>query len=142
VPFPANGQTVLVIDGVEIPYGAGRGVRQTLTPIGQATQLRRTVNGDLIDISSTLFRKYTTTITCTDQAAPTLDNIWPGMEIVIDCAVELPGTATRPVVSGSTRVDGDATFYRPQLTMMVTSFSVEVDEWQAVVGWSLSAEEV
>ena len=52
------------------------------------------------------------------------------------------GTAQRSVVSGSSRTVGSFTFYRPQLSMQVTNFSLQTDEWGAVVSWTLDAEEV
>lgn len=139
--------SVLVITGINCPTYAIRGATQTLTPIGASVNMRRTVNGTLVNLADTQFEKYASTITCTDQAAPSLDGIWPGETVTVQCIARLSyatsgGSATRTVVSGSTEVDGATTFYRPQLTMMVTGYEVLEDEYGAEVGWTLTLEEV
>lgn len=137
--------TLLVLSGMGVaPYSA-RGLTQTLQPIAQAAQQRRTVNGALVDVSASQFQKYRSTITCTDQASPALEGVWPGAELVVDCVAELgyetmTGAPAREVVA-SREADG-FTFYRPRLTMLVTDFSVQTDEWGASVGWTLGLEEV
>ena len=78
---------------------------------------------------------------------PALDGIWPGAVVIVDCVAELSyvtsgGSPDRTVVSGSSRTEGSFTYYRPQLTMMVTRFNVNTDEWKAVVGWDMTLEEV
>lgn len=137
--------TLLVLSGMGVaPYSA-RALTQTLQPIAQAAQQRRTVNGALVDVSASQFQKYRSTITCTDQASPALEGVWPGAELVVDCVAELSyetmtGAPAREVVA-SREADG-FTFYRPRLTMLVTDFSVQTDEWGASVGWTLGLEEV
>ena len=79
----------LVIAGIGLPPASIRGVTQTLVPIGAAAQLMRTVNGTLIDVSAAAFRKYASTIRCSDQAPPALDGIWPGAPVTVDCVAEL-----------------------------------------------------
>jgi hypothetical protein len=139
--------TILALDAIKFPTtGAARGITQTLEPIGASASFRRTINGDLIDLSMTQFQKYKSTISCTDQSLPTLDGIWPGAVVVVDCIQELAyvtagGSPSRTVVTGSSRVDGSLTYYRPRLTMMVTSCPTTVDEWQASRGWTLELEE-
>lgn len=128
------------------PY-ATRGISQSLEVIEAAKQMRRTANGTLVDISHTQFQKYRSVITGSDQLPPALDGIWPGATITVQCVAELSyltsgGSPAKSVVAGSSRVDGDFTFYRPQLTMKVVSFNTTTDEWRAVVGWVLELEEV
>jgi len=128
------------------PYSA-RGLTQTLDPIAPSSQLRRTVNGDLKDLSAPQFRKYVSAISCTDQNVPALDGIWPGMELIVDCAVTLSfqtnsGTPQRPAVPGSERTEGEFTIYRPRLVMRVVSYTVQEDEWGASISWTLNLEEV
>lgn len=138
--------TNLSITGLSIsPYSA-RGLTQTLEPIAAASQLRRTVNGALVDVSASQLRKYRSTISCSDANAPALDGVWPGQSVTVNCAVELSyltsgGSPARPVVSGSSRTEGSYTFYRPQLTMRVVSHSVQFDEYGATTGWTLELEE-
>ena len=140
-------ETQLVITGMGVaPYSA-RGLEQTLQPISGAGQLRRTINGALVDISETALRKFSSTISGTDQLSPAVNGIWPGMSITVDCVVELAyvtasGSADRTVVSGSSRVDGLFTYYRPQLVMRVVEWSVSEDEYGRGVGWELALEEI
>ncbi|TCN30348.1 hypothetical protein [Sinorhizobium americanum] len=140
-------ETLLVLTGIGVaPYSA-RGLEQTLQPINGAGQLRRTINGTLVDLSETQLQKFTSTITGSDQLAPALNGIWPGKQVTVDCIAELcyptaTGSPDRPVVGGSSRVEGTMTYYRPQLTMLVTDWQTREDEWGKQVGWSLQLEEV
>lgn len=138
-------EPVLVITAMNVPPYSYRGAIQTLAPIPASTQLARTVNAALADVSDPLFRKYASMITANDQQTP--EFAWPGVQVVVDCIVELSyktigSAAGRPVVAGSSRVDGAYTFYRPQLTMRVVSFTINHDDWQRVIGWTLTLEEV
>lgn len=140
-------QTLLSFSGIGVPPYSARGLNQTLEPIDIAASMRRTVNGVLKDISFDGFHKYKTTIACTDQRVPAVDGVWPGKQIVVDCVQELcyltaGGAPSRPVVSGSSRTEGDYTYYRPQLTMLVATFSTSKDEYGADVGWTMTLEEV
>jgi hypothetical protein len=135
----------LVITGIGMPPASIRGVTQTLKPITAAANMARTVNGSLIDLSAPEFRKYGSTIQCSDQDPPELSGVWPGAVITVDCIAELSyatsgGSAERTVVGS--RVEGLYTIYRPRLSMMVVSFELTKDEWSAVNGWTLDLEEV
>lgn len=141
--------TVLRLSGIGVPEFSARGLTQTLEPVDAAAVIRRTVNGSLVDLSDVSFRKYKSTITGGDMIAPGFNGIWPGQVVTVDCIAELAyfsgasgDLPDRPVVSGSSRTEGDWTYYRPQLVMMVTGFNVDTDEWGAKVGWSLALEEV
>jgi hypothetical protein len=131
------------------PYSA-RGLKGTLSPIDAAKgsdKLRRTVNGTLIDISAPQMRKYQLEVAGSDQAPPALDGVWVGMEVLVDCHVELAyltagGSAGRSPVTGSERVEGNYTYYRPQLSMRVVELEIERSEWEASVNWSLMLEEI
>jgi hypothetical protein len=131
------------------PYSA-RGLRGTLTPIDAAKgndKLARTVNGTLVDISAPQMRKYRLEINGSDQAPPALDALWVGMVVIVASHVELAyltatGFSGRVPVSGSERVEGAFTYYRPQLTMMVVEHQIEREEWEQAVSWSLTLEEV
>lgn len=143
----ADANTVLTIVGADVPPYAGRGLTQTLEPITpDAVQLRRTVNGQLVSLVPPQFRKYKSKISGNDQESPALDGIYIGQVLQIDCIVELaiPGGAgpDRPVVPGSERVVGDFGYYRPQLIMLVTGFSIEDHEWENQVSWTLELEEI
>ena len=131
------------------PYAA-RGLTQTLEVIMGAggrggAWLRRDVNGVLRDASDTRFRKYKSTITCRDGETPCIDNAWIGLQVQVSCVVELSyptgGAAGRTVVSGSSRTQGSITYYRPQLTMLVTSIKNSGQEYTALQSWEINLEE-
>ncbi|PSJ55759.1 hypothetical protein [Pseudaminobacter soli (ex Li et al. 2025)] len=143
--------TLLRLSPISVPPYSARGISQTLGPIDSASAMRRTVNGKLIDLSFAGFRKFRSSITCTDQQHPALSGVWPGMELVVDCVAELSyltagGAPARPLASTTDdeaiRVEGAFTFYRPRLVMLVADYSISTDEWGAEVGWSLDLAEV
>lgn len=140
----ANG-TLLDLGLDFAPY-AVRGLTQTLDTIDQSSQVQRGINGEPIDFSAPQFRKYKSTVTCTDQLTPLPDDIWPGQEITVKCVAELmfdPSAGPqRTAVSGSERVEGGRSFYRPQLDMVIISITTSTDEYGAAVGWSIELEEV
>jgi hypothetical protein len=116
--------TDLVISGVGLPDYAVRGVRQTITPIDQASRLERTINGNLVDLGDPAFRKYKTTISGSDQQAPALGDVWPGHVVTVTSIVSL--SSSGPV----------------SFTGLVRSFEVSVDEWSATVDWTLEIEQL
>lgn len=137
--------TLLAIAEIDVPPYSARELSQTLQPISGAGNMRRTVNGELVDLSASQFRKYQSTISCSDQQSPALEDIWPGMTLTVDCVAELAyktatGSAHRTVVA--TRTEGAFTFYRPRLVMKVVDYQISVDEYGAEVGWSLDLQEV
>jgi hypothetical protein len=145
--LPPGQTTLLVLSTMGVPLYSARGLTQTLEPIQQAQQLRRTINGALVDLSASQFRKYASRISCTDQRAPAIDGIWPGQTLTVSCVAELSyltagGAPSRPVVSGSSYVEGSHTFYRPQLTMRVVTPQSQIEEYRASVEWHLDLEEI
>lgn len=139
-------ETNLVLLGIGVPPYSARGLSQTLEPIPEAGQVRRTVNGDLVDCSVSQFRKYRSTITCGDQQAPAIDGIWPGVQVTVHCVAELAypvsGAAQRPIVSGSDREETGFICYRPILEMMVTNLSEQRDEYGHITSWQMTLEEI
>jgi hypothetical protein len=148
--LPANSDTVLSISSFGNMLYQARGLTQTLSVIGAATQQERTINGTLIDLSAAQFRKYISKINIpNDVNAPPLDGVFPGMTVTVQCAVGLSyltsggnGPHHRNEVSGSVYTEGAYTFYRPELTMMIKTVETQFDEWKNIVGWSLELEEV
>lgn len=147
--------TLLELSTIDLPPYSARGLTQTLTPIAAAGVSRRTINGTLVDLSDPAFRKYASTVTCSDFQSPAFDGVRIGQIVTVKCVVELsykiedpdeddpPGTdAARTPVTGSVRDSGGYRFYRPQLSMMVMSFDIDRDEWGAQTGWSITFEEV
>lgn len=142
-----NTYSLLVISGAELTPYAQRGVTQTLAHIDQASQLKRTINGNLEDISFVGFRKYKSSITGTDMKAPAWDDVWPGKTVTVDCVAELSyktvgGTPSRPVVPDSSYTEGDYTFYRPRLTMKIIDYQQSDDEYGEAVSFTIDLEEV
>jgi hypothetical protein len=139
--------TILVLSGIGVPLYSARGLTQSLEPIDAAANLQRTINGELVDFSYAQFRKYKSSISCSDQRPPACDGIWPGKVVTVDCVSELSyltatGSPQREVVTDSSYVEGDFTFYRPRLNMLVVGFSMTADEWDAGVNWQLQLEEI
>lgn len=138
-------ETLLVISGDGLPPFAARGITQTLEPINAAVNVRRTVNGGLVDLSPSQFKKYKTTIEGTDTDSPAFDAVDVGDTLTIDCVAELcyktGGSPQRTVVGDSSRTANGFTFYRPRLTVIVTNKSQQTDEAGAIVSWTLEAEE-
>lgn len=148
--------TVLTISGIDFTPWSARGLSQTLEAVSESSQLARTVDGELDDLSTSQFRKYRSTISCNDFDIPAIDGLFPGQEVVVDCIVELsyaePGTSTgvetlgdsasRPIVPGSLVSENGFVRYRPRLTMRVESLSTTRDEWNAVSQWSIDLVEV
>ena len=130
------------------PYSA-RGLSGTLSPISLAQgddKLARTVNGTLISLAAPQMRKYRLEVGGDDQAPPALDGLWVGMEVAVDCHVEMAyltagGSPSLTPVSGSSYTEGDYTYYRMRLQMIVVEWNVERDEWGAAVSWATSLEE-
>jgi hypothetical protein len=138
-------ESLLVISGEGTPPYSIRGLTQSLEPIDAASSYRRTVNGNLRDLSLPQFRKYKSTISCDDLDAPAFDALPIGAVVTVDCVAELAyrtigGSPQRTVVAS--RTIAEWTYYRPRMVMMVTARSQETDEYGAAVSWSLELEEV
>ncbi len=140
--------TLLVMNTIGVPLYASRGLTQTLTPAPEAKPTpRRTINGELRWIGLAQMQKYDSTITCTDQDAPSFDGVWPGMAVLINCVCELAyktsgGSPGRTVVPGSSRVSGDFTYYLPQIAFQVIDWSISNDEYKHDYQWQLSLREI
>lgn len=131
------------------PFSA-RGLKGTLSPIDAAQgldKLRRTVNGTLISVAAPQMWKYRLEVTGDDQAPPALDGLFVGMAVTVNSHVESAfltagGTPSRTAVPGSLHIDGDFSYYCPQLNMLIVQYQIERDEWAAAYSWSLALEEV
>lgn len=145
--------TILTLSAIGIPPYSARGLKQTLTTINAATNLRRTVNGDLEDVSDPLFRKYESTITGEDVDPPAFGLVFPGRILTVGCISELaiqdsttdplgPEDLGRTPVTWPARSADGFIFFRPLLTMRVTGWNTSEDEYGKVVNWTLSLEEV
>lgn len=139
-------ETLLIMDSLGLPIWSARGINQTLKVIPASSVQKRTINGELIDLSYDQFRKYESTISGRDIRTPSFDGIWPGRLVNVHCISELSyptgGSATRPEVSGSSREENGFVFFRPILSMMIVQISAAEDEWGADKTWEITLEEV
>jgi hypothetical protein len=130
-----------------LPFYSARGLTQTLEPIDGSFFQARTVNAELVDLSVPRFRKFRSVISATDVRPPSRDDIWPGLVVIVGCAYLLSyptagGSPSRTPVEGSQIIEGDFTFYQPQLTMMIGKPTGRFEEWEAGYSWSIPMEEV
>lgn len=134
-------------DGLHLlPLYSARGLTQTLEPIDGAFFQERTINGELIDLSISQFRKLQSTISATERRPPSRDDVYPGLKVIVHCAYLLSypagGSPSRSVVGGSSFTEGDFTFYRPAILMMVGKMSGSFEEWEAGYHWQIDLAEV
>jgi hypothetical protein len=141
-----NEGTLLILDGIGVPLYSGRNLTQTLTPIAQATNIRRDVNGTPVNLARDIFQKYASKITCTSTTPPAFDGVWPGQVVIVECSAFLSyptaGSPSRPVVSGSDVTEGDFVRYRPILVMVVMNDPNSYAEWKSDNQWELDLEEI
>lgn len=116
--------TSLVITGASIPEYAGLGLVEDIGVIDQAKQIRRTVNGSLIDLSDSNFRKRTWRISANEAIAfPDFSALWPGAAVTITTISEFGGEPL--TISGR-----------------VMTWETSFDEWAKRYDWSLEVEEI
>lgn len=139
--------TLLTLSGPGIPDYSALGLRQTLRRVdGGYPKYRSTITGSAVDppaldgIQKAVLRR-------TVNGGLVNVGFSPATTLSVGCIQELGyltagGSPEKPVVSGSSRVVLDWTYYRPQLSMMVVDFNLEKDEYGDVVSWSLDLEEV
>lgn len=84
---------------VHFPLGSARGIQCAIAPISIG-ELRRTVNGALVDLTRAALRKYTITLSADGQALPALDGLWRGMR----CTVAPPLYWTAQAPAGATEL--------------------------------------
>ena len=147
IPLDASTGTLLVISVMGVPKYSARNLTQTYEIIEQQKDLDRTINGQLVDLSLDRFKKIGTEITCKDQQAPALNGIWVGQIVEVSCVFELAyptsgGSPMRTVVSGSSHVIGDYTYYRPKLTMRVADISMGNEEYAHEYSWRMKLLEL
>jgi hypothetical protein len=147
-PPPPFADTQLVISGWGQLIYQARGLTQSLEVIPQAFEQDYDVNANRIDLSNPAFRKYQSTITCSDRRPPPMDALFPGAIVTVHCTTPLcylngnPGSPNRPEASGSSLSFNGFTFYRPILDMMVGPLSWRLEDWEATVGWQIQLFEV
>lgn len=140
MPYNSEGawvSTLVSITGAGIPsdflddYNA-RGVTMSLAQIDAAKRMRRTINGELKDVSRAQFKKYQATIQCSDHESPPLTSAPAGTIVDVICLSDM----------GTTGEDTSGDPVRLELEMMIADWQVQRDEWDAQTGWSLVLVEV
>lgn len=138
-------ESTLVVGTIAFPLGSARGISAQCAPIAQRAIFRRTVNGELMFLGEPQYDLWGVSLSVSDQRAAS-DALALGSVHVVDLPVwwnhPNGGTPRRPYVPGSTYVEGTNTHYRPRMTMMVTGYQEQHDEWGAIVGWTLALEEL
>ncbi len=163
-------ETCLSLSVGGLPPFSARGCTQVLKPIASAEN-HRTVNGELVTTVSQLHHKYQTTIKSQDKLPVAIDCLWKGQTIQVGCMQRLWQRAdgltielSREPVEGSVvAINAERepvvvlgviertvslaapgfVGYRPLLTMKITDFGYETEEWgEGGVSWFLSMEEV
>ena len=121
--------TLLSITGITIPDYAIRGLTLDLQLVTASDGLRRSVNGELLDLTAPQFRKYSATLSCEDQDVPTLTDIWQGQIVTVTC---IPGVGPVNDASGGTLT----------LNMMVNSWTTSRAEWDSLTNWTIELLEI
>jgi len=115
--------TDLVITGVTIPECAARGMVEEIGLIAQAAQVKRTVNGTLVDLSDPNFRKRKWRISGSDMSFPDFSSAWPGMSVSV--------TTTSTIGSGHLSISG-----------RLLDWTATYNEWDAATTWTMDVEEI
>ncbi len=121
--------TLLAITGITIPDYAIRGLTLDLQLVTASDGLRRSVNGELLDLTAPQFRKYSATLSCEDQDVPTLTDIWQGQIVTVTC---IPGVGPVNDASGGTLT----------LNMMVSNWTTSRAEWDSLTNWTIELLEI
>lgn len=122
-------ETVISINEITFPVGSARGIKITVEPIAQASQLERDVRFGMVDLSHPRAKQYKATLTCTDQTSPYLRDVWPGNVVTLTFPPEMIGPGSS---------SGDDPIVRQ---MRVGSWKVGWDEWAASKNWSIDLEQ-
>ncbi len=124
-----SSSTLLSITGITIPDYAIRGLTLDLQLVTADGGLRRSINGELLDLTATQFRKYSATLSCEDQDVPTLTDIWQGQIVTVTC---IPGVGPVNDASGGTLT----------LNMMVNNWTTSRAEWDSLTNWTIELLEI
>jgi hypothetical protein len=80
--------TSLIISELGIGWQSGLDIHESLKPI-EAGELRRTVNGDLVNLTSVEFRRLVLRISSDDIRPPALSHLWRGDVLTVVPVTEL-----------------------------------------------------
>ena len=111
--------TLLGLVGIDLGQYSARGLTLQLQPIASNNGLRRTINGELLDLTAPQFRKYSAIISCEDVDAPVLTDIWQGKPVTVTL---IPETGIGVVT----------------LSMLVDSWQTSAQEWEHLTNWTIN----
>jgi len=143
----AGDGTDLVISGHGIPRYSARGLTQTLSLIDPSAQLFYSVNGALLNFSPPQFRKFRSTISCTDVLPPALAALWPGVIVDVDCVSPIAyltsvGSPVPDRTVVRSEIVHDHTYDWLRLTMgVIGPWTQSTDEYAAQTSWQLELSE-
>lgn len=129
-------ETILKLGDIYLQVGSSRGLTQSLALVSNG-DLRRTVNGSLIDLTREQQRKFNSTISGSDIAAPAIQDLWRGQELEVECIqpfrqtvfpVSLTATLIRDPVSGSVfgRIADGTKIFPTSVIALVATFAQNV----------------
>ena len=81
-------ESELKLERVGFPPFCARHCQQTLTPVLNGAFMR-TVNGQLVYTGRKEHHKFQSTIRCQDKLVPSLDGIWRGSSLTVECLQRL-----------------------------------------------------
>lgn len=150
----------LLINGKKLLVGSDWNVSVDIQPIAGASNMRRTINGEMISLARSVFRKYRVSISGSGRRAPEISHMMPGDHVQI--------TAPEPIftngadfgrvivervgvkATGGQIAVGPGDYFpvpvvgvgvRPVFECMITGVSVGYDERTKDYNWRLEAEE-
>src|SRR5512144_28658 len=124
--------TLMELDGIDFGDYSVRGLTMLLKPIPAQDGLMRTINGGLVDLTATQFRKRMIQISCDDVEAPDFSSVWQGTAVTVTC---VPGLGEGLNTAGETNE-------QIVISCLVDDWQVSRDEWGCVSSWQLSLLEV
>ncbi len=90
--------TRVELSGVVFPPGSDLNISENLSPIAQSADMRRTVNGELLNVARSVMRKRRLTLGASDMRPAGLGHLFPGdyLEAIPaePVAITLPSPAT------------------------------------------------
>lgn len=162
--------TDLILSSGAFPPFASRGCQQDLHPMVKPIY-KRTINGNLVNVSVQSGEKYHSIIRCHDQEPPAFDGLSKGEILTVHCIQRIwqnakeadflfarphrrhtlvvleKGQVVQPTFFSKTQLTiskptETLVGYCPILTMVITDFSLSFDEWRQACTWQLDLLEV
>lgn len=88
----------LQLSGIEIPAGADSEISMSINLISSAADMQRTVNGDLLNVARSVFRKYAVSLSGSGMRPAGLAGLAPGDYVELISFEEMPISA-RPAAA-------------------------------------------